>query len=205
MEPVETIVHVIDDQPDVCAALAWLIESVQLNVRTYPAIADFLDLYREDRCGCLVLDVRMPGMSGMDFLDRMPSLGLELPVILLSGHGTIPMATRALRAGAIDFIQKPVNEQLLLDRIQEAIERSRRHLFRKSIGCRLAGLTARELEVVSRIAAGAHNKDIARALGLSARTVESHRAQAMKKLAVGTVAELVALVLRGKVSDAAQH
>lgn len=196
MEQAETTVHVIDDQPDVRAALAWLIESVQLRVCTYPAIADFLDEYRAGGCGCLVLDVRMPGMSGMDFLDRMPALGLELPVIMLSGHGTIPMVTRALRAGAVDFIQKPVNEQLLLDRIQEAIERSRNQLFRKSIADRLAELTTRELEVVSRIAAGSHNKEIARDLGLSSRTVEAHRAQAMRKLEVHTVADMVALVLR---------
>lgn len=191
----DPLVHVIDDQADVRTSLAWLIESVQLKVSTYPAIANFLDLYREGGCGCLVLDVRMPGISGIDFLERMPALGLELPVILLSGHGTIPMATRALRAGAVDFIQKPVNEQLLLDRIQEAIERSRHHLYRKSIGARMADLTTRELDVVARIAAGMRNKEIARVLELSSRTVESHRAEAMRKLAVGTVAELVKLVL----------
>lgn len=196
MEQVETTVHVIDDQPDVREALAWLIESVQLKVHTYPAIADFLDEYRAGGCGCLVLDVRMPGMSGMDFLDRMQALGLELPVIILSGHGTIPMVTRALRAGAVDFIQKPVNEQLLLDRIQEAIECSRATLLRKSIADRLAELTTRELEVASRIAAGSHNKEVARDLGLSSRTVEAHRAQAMKKLGVRTAADLAALLLR---------
>lgn len=194
--PPSHIVHVIDDQADVRSALAFLIESVQLQARTYPDIADFLDTYRADAADCLVLDVRMPGMSGMDFLDRMPSLGLELPVILLSGHGTIPMVTRALRAGAVDFIQKPVNEQLLLDRIQEALERSRLQQQRKRAAARTADLSARELEVVTRIAAGLHNKEIARELSLSARTVESHRAHAMKKLEVGTLAELVGAVLR---------
>lgn len=196
MQQTEAIVYVVDDQSDVRGALAWLIESVQLKVRTYPAIADFLDHYHEGGCACLVLDVRMPGMSGMDFLDRMPSLGLDLPVILLSGHGTIPMVTRALRAGAVDFIQKPVNEQLLLDRIQEALERSRQQQCRNVICERFSELTARELEVVLRIVAGGHNKEIARELGLSVRTVEAHRAQVMKKLTVCTVAELVALVLR---------
>ncbi len=190
-------VHVIDDDPDVRNALAWLIESVQLRVRTYPAIADFLDAWHESEgAGCLVLDVRMPGMSGMEFLARMDKLGIDLPVIVLSGHGTIPMATRALRAGAVDFIQKPVNEQLLLDRIQEAIEKSRaRRVHRPAAS--LDGLSPREREVVERVAAGRHNKDIARDLGLSPRTVEAHRAQAMRKLGAGTTAELVALVLRG--------
>lgn len=196
MEQAEPIVHVIDDQPDVRAALASLIESVQIKVHTYPAIADFLDDCHGDGCGCLVLDVRMPGVSGMEFLERMPALGVVLPVIMLSGHGTISMATRALRAGAVDFIEKPVNEQLLLDRIQEAIGRSRRHLFQRALAGRWAELTARELDVVAQVAAGRHNKEIARDLGLSARTVESHRAQAMRKLGARTAADLAALALR---------
>ena len=180
-------VHIIDDDPSVRDALIWLIESVHLRARAYPAIADFLDAWHGiDGPGCLVLDVRMPGMSGMEFLARMEQLGIDLPVIMFSGHGTIPMATRALRAGAVDFIQKPVNEQLLLDRIQEALEKSRAHLLQKPAGAGLEGLTPREREVVERVAAGAHNKDIARALKLSPRTVEAHRAQAMKKLGVAT-------------------
>lgn len=189
-------VHVIDDDPDVRSALTWLIESVQLGVRTYPAIADFLDSWSEcDGPGCLVLDVRMPGMSGMEFLTRMERLGITLPAIMLSGHGNIPMATRALRAGAVDFIQKPVNEQLLLDRIQEAIEKSRARHTHKLAATRLAALSLREREVVKRVAAGLHNKEIASELNLSPRTVEAYRAQAMRKLGAGTPAELVALVL----------
>lgn len=193
----DATVHVIEDDPDVRNALTWLIESVQLAVRTYPAIADFLDA--RHACagpGCLVLDVRMPGMSGLEFLQRMERVGIDLPVIMLSGHGTIPMATRALRAGAVDFIQKPVNEQLLLDRIQEAIEKSRAQLQQRPGAANLADLSQREREVAERVAAGRHNKDIARELGLSPRTVEAHRAQAMRKLGVGTTAELVALVVR---------
>lgn len=138
---------------------------------------------------------RMPGMSGMEFLARMERIGIDLPVIVLSGHGTIPMATRALRAGAVDFIQKPVNEQLLLDRIQEAIEKSRERQAHRPAAS-LDDLSPREREVVERVAAGLHNKDIARELGLSPRTVEAHRAQAMRKLGAGTTAELVAMVLR---------
>lgn len=196
MTHIETTVHVIDDDLNVRRALAWLIESIRLEVRTYPSIADFIDEYRNGSCGCLILDVRMPGMSGMEFLDRMQALGTDLPVIMLSGHGTIPMVTRALRAGAVDFIQKPVNEQLLLDRIQEAIQRSRQQISRRSASVRISALSTREFEVVSRIAEGKHNKEIARDLDLSARTVEAHRAQAMKKLDVHTVADLVSLVLR---------
>ncbi len=189
-------VHVIDDDPDVRSALAWLIESVQLSVCTYPAVADFLDAWHEcEGPGCLVLDVRMPGMSGMEFLQRMERIGIDLPAIVLTGHGTIPMATRAVRAGAVDFIQKPVNEQLLLDRIQEAVDKSRAHMAHKP-AAGLEHLSPREREVVERVAAGRHNKDIARELGLSPRTVEAHRAQAMRKLGTGTTAELVAMVVR---------
>jgi FixJ family two-component response regulator len=188
-------VHVIDDDPDVRSALAWLIESVQLKVCTYPGIADFLDTFDRGSEGCVVLDVRMPGMSGMEFLDRMERLGIDLPVIMLSGHGTIPMATRAMRGGAVDFIQKPINEQLLLDRIQEAISRRRMPAANVTAATKLEGLTSREREVALRVASGLHNKEIARELGLSPRTVETYRALAMKKLGANTLAEFVSVVL----------
>lgn len=196
MNTAEATVHLIDDDPDVRQALAWLLESVQLAVQSYASIAAFIDAYRARRPECLVLDVRMPGMSGMEFFGRMGEFGIDLPVVMLSGHGTVPMATRALRAGAVDFIQKPLNEQLLLDRVQEALEVSRGKAAETAQAMGLQGLSEREREVVERVASGRHNKEIARELELSPRTVEAHRAQAMRKLGVHTTAELVALVLR---------
>ena len=195
MKPVAATVHIIDDDPAVRSGLSYLVESVQLEARAYPSITDFLDAWRPGGAGCLVLDVRMPGMSGSEFLERREAIGVDLPVIMLSGHGTIPMATRALRAGAVDFIQKPVNEQLLLDRIQEAVERSRHQAHKAALADRIAALTPRELDVARHIAAGLHNKEIARLMNLSSRTVEAHRARAMAKLGAHTGAELAALTL----------
>ncbi|TAN77958.1 MAG: response regulator transcription factor [Gallionella sp.] len=196
MEKSNATVYIVDDDPDVREALRYLIESVQLEARAFPSIAEFLDSYRPGNPGCMVLDVRMPGMSGMEFLERREPLGVGLPVIMLSGNGTVPMATRALRSGAVDFVQKPVNEQLLLDRVHEAIDLSRKQMEQESLACRLSGLTPREMEVVRKIADGLHNKEIARQLKLSNRTVESHRAHAMRKLDMHTTADLVALVVR---------
>lgn len=195
MHAQEAIAHLIDDDTDVRQALRWLVESVQIGVREFGSIAEFLESPRPAGPGCIVLDVRMPGMSGMEFLNRMVSFGIDLPVVMLTGHGTIPMATRALRAGAVDFLQKPFNEDILLDRVQEAVEKSRLAIAHNSARELLGLLSAREDEVVRRVAAGRHNKEIARELGLSPRTVEAHRAQAMQKLGVHTPAELTALVL----------
>jgi len=193
------VVYVIDDDPDVCTALAWLIGSVGLETRGFSGITEFIDAWQGNGKdgGCLVLDVRMPGMGGMEFLERMREMRIDLPVIMLSGHGTIPMATRALRLGAVDFVQKPVDEQLLLDRIQEALARNGQARARREMNARLEDLTEREREVVRLVAAGRHNKDIARALGVSARTVEGHRAHALHKLGVATAAELAVLLAGG--------
>lgn len=190
------VVFIIDDDADVLNALAWLIGSIGLETRTFASIAEFLSAWqgKGDECGCLVLDVRMPGMGGMEFLERMRQMHIELPVIMLSGHGTIPMATRALRLGAVDFVQKPVNEQLLLDRIQEALARDIQAQARRDTNTRLEELTEREREVARLVAAGRHNKEIAHTLEVSVRTVEGHRARAMHKLGVATVAELTILL-----------
>lgn len=191
------VVFVIDDDPDVRTALAWLIGSIGLETRIFSGIAEFLDARRsgdEDDGGCLVLDVRMPGMGGMEFLERMRAMHIDLPVIMLSGHGTIPMATRALRLGAVDFVQKPVDEQQLLDRIQEALAHGSLARAKRKTNARLESLSEREREVARLVAAGRHNKEIARALGLSARTVEGHRARALHKLGVASAAELAILM-----------
>lgn len=205
MEQGAATVYVIDDDADVCSALCYLIESVALAASAFRSLTDFLDAYRPGGLGCLVLDVRMPGMSGIEFLERRENIGIDLPVIMLSGHGTIAMATRSLRAGAIDFVQKPVSEQLLLDRIHEAIEICRRQRAHRTAVDRITMLTPREMEVASQIAAGRHNKEIALALGLSDRTVETHRANAMKKLGAHTTADLVTALLMQPVSRNEPH
>lgn len=189
-------VYVVDDDAGVRAGLQYLIESVALKVHSFASLIEFIDHYRPGGVGCLVLDVRMPGMSGMEFLERRDAMGIDMPVIMLSGHGTIPMATRALREGAIDFVQKPINEQLLLDRIHEAVTLSEQRQATKSALNRFSTLSPREREVVEQIARGLHNKEVARVLGLSPRTVEAHRAQAMKKLGVHASADLIATFLR---------
>lgn len=190
------VVFVIDDDPDVLTALAWLIGSIGLETRTFSGISEFLAAWQGNGGdgGCLVLDVRMPGMGGMEFLEHMRQMRIDLPVIVLSGHGTIPMATRALRLGAVDFVQKPIDEQLLLDRIQEARARDRQARARRDANARLEKLTEREREVARLVAAGRHNKEIARALAVSVRTVEGHRAHALHKLGVATAAELAVLL-----------
>ncbi len=185
----------IDDDADVRHALRWLIESVQIDVREFGRVREFLESPRPDGPGCIVLDVRMPGMSGMEFLDHLATFKIDLPVIMLSGHGTVPMATRALCAGAVDFVEKPVNEQLLLDRVHEAVAKSRRIQAGKTRAERLSVLTDRELEIIRLVVEGGHNKDIARALGVSSRTVETHRAQAMHKLGARSAAELAAMLI----------
>lgn len=189
----ELMVYLIDDDETVREALCYLIESVGLKVRPYGRIIDFLDEYRSVGIKCLVLDVRLPGMSGMEFLEHIQHSEIDLPVIVLTGHGTVSMASRALRMGVVDFIQKPHDDQLLLDRIHEALERSRMDCERREHSDRFFALTPREQEVVSLIAQGRHNKEIAHALGISCRTVEAHRMDAMRRLDVRSTAALIAL------------
>ncbi len=135
-------VHIVDDEPDVRDALGMLVRSVGLGAVTYPSAPDFLERYRASGPGCLVLDVRMPGMSGLELQERMARDRIALPVIIMTGHGDIAMAVRAMKAGALDFIEKPFNDQLLLDRIQEAIDRSARAQDKEAERVRIARLYA---------------------------------------------------------------
>jgi two-component system response regulator FixJ len=198
MEP-EATVFVVDDDPAVRHSLAWLIESVGLRVETFPSAQSFLESYDPDRHGCLVLDVRMPGMSGVDLQERLMGMKAELPVIFVTGHGDVPMAVRAMKRGALDFIEKPFNNQELLDRIHQALQRDawqRRERARLADLCaRVACLTPRECEVMDRVVAGQSNKTVARDLGVSVKTVEAHRARLMEKMQARSVSELVQMVL----------
>ncbi len=193
------IVYVVDDDQAVRDSLRWLIESVGLNVETYASAQAFLEAYYPGRAGVLVLDVRMPGMSGLELQNALASQELRLPVIVITGHGDVPMAVRAMKAGALDFIQKPFNDQELLERIHEALERDAPIRFeraeRAEVVARLAQLTPRELEVMTRVVAGKPNKAIAAELGISKKTVEVHRARIMEKMQAESLADLVRIAL----------
>jgi len=180
-------------------SLSWLLDSVGLRVRSYATAADFLAEHDPAQPGCLVLDVRMPGMSGLDLQAELARRGVELPTIVITGHAEVSMAVRAVKAGAIDFIEKPFSDQLLLDRVRQALEidlearevRRRREDARR----RLATLTTREREVLNLVVAGKANKEIASALGVSPKTVEVHRAHVMSKMCVDSLAELIRITL----------
>lgn len=190
-------VFVVDDDPAIRESLRWLIESVGLRVQTFATAQEFLDAYNSDMPGCLVLDVRMPGISGLDLQSELSSRHITIPIIIITGHAEVPVAVRALKAGAMDFIEKPFSDQLLLDRVRRAIEADaearRAQGEQAAVSARLALLTPREREVMELVIAGKANKVIAAELGLSPKTVEVHRAHVMKKMQVDSLADLVRL------------
>jgi two-component system response regulator FixJ len=193
-------VFIVDDDRAVRDSLADLVDSVGLRAETFANAKEFLTHEPTERCGCLVLDIRMPGMSGLELQEELARRGTTLPVIFITGHGDIPMAVQAMRLGAQDFIQKPFREQELLDRINLALETSSRErdiqLERQVVKNQISDLTRRELEVMNMIVAGKANKVIALDLCLSQRTVEVHRANVMDKLHVRSLADLVRVVTR---------
>lgn len=198
----DPVVFVVDDDEAVRSAVAMLLRSVFLDVETFASARDFLDAWTPDRAGCLVLDLRMPGLSGLELQERLAGQGSPLPIIFLTGHGGVPDAVAAMRAGAVDFLAKPFRDQDLLDRVQEALEvdRSRRAQtgMRAELRSRLERLTPREAEVLDRVVEGQPNKQIAAELGVSERTVEIHRARVMAKMEAASLAELVRLVLAAR-------
>jgi two-component system, LuxR family, response regulator FixJ len=195
----EPIVFIVDDEPDVRDALRMLLNSVHLKVETFGSARDFLQVYDRSRPGCLLLDVRMPGMSGPELQEKLRANEITIPVIIITGHGDVPTTVRTMKAGAIDVIEKPFNDQLLLDRVQEALERDAKQRQeqkqRDEIARRLACLTPREREVMGAIVQGKLNKVIAADLGLSTRTVEIHRSRVMEKMQAKSVSRLVQMVL----------
>lgn len=195
MPPPEPTVFIVDDDKAMRDALQWLIQSVQLAVRTFASAEEFLETYDPAAPGCLLLDIRMPGMSGLRLQEELALRGSFLPIIMLTGYAEVSTAVRALKQGAIDFLNKPFSDALLLDRVAEAIEidRQRRQAEqqRAEVIARYESLTPREREVMKLVIEGKANKVIASDLGLSPRTVEVHRASVMRKLAVESVADLV--------------
>lgn len=195
----DAIVHVVDDEAEVCNAIAMLLRSVGLQSRTYCSAQAFLEGYRPGAPGCIVLDVRLPGMSGLDLQDRLQQSGIGLPVIVMTGHGDIQMAVRAMRAGALDFVEKPFNDQTLLDRVHEGIARSMQSRDadgeRAQVQSRYESLSEREREILSHVVDGRPNKLIADELGLSTRTVESHRAHIIEKMQATSLSHLVRMAV----------
>ncbi len=196
----EPTVFIVDDDQAVARSLRWLIESVRLKVETFPSAQAFLDDYDATNSGCLVLDVRMPGMSGLDLQELLVAQRIHVPIIFITGHGDVQMAVRAVQAGAFDFVEKPFNDQDLLDRIQKAIARDAdqrgKDAQRAQLRALFASLTPREREVLDLVVEGMSNKAIANSLGLSAKTVEVHRAKVMDKMHARSISDLVKMAMQ---------
>ena len=191
-------VFIVDDDSALRESLAFLVESVGLLVETFSSANEFLGNYEPSRPGCLVLDIRMNGMSGLELQERLAQRGIGIAIVMITGFGDVPMAVRALKNGAIDFLEKPFSDQDLLDRINEAMETDadRRAVGRRrdEVATRMVRLTVRERQVMSSVLAGKSNKTIASQLGLSPKTVEVHRARMMDKMRASTLVELLQLV-----------
>jgi len=192
------MLHIVDDEEVIRDSLAWLAQSRGLNARSYPGGQEFLDVIKDlDVSGdCVLLDVRMPGMNGIAVFDQLIGRGLlpRLPVIFLTGHGEVPMAVDSLKRGAFDFFEKPFNDNVLMDRVEEALAASRKAATSAAVQARLGTLSTREREVLDLILAGMMNKVVADKLGISMRTVEVHRAHIFDKMQVKTAVELAGLL-----------
>ncbi len=199
MKQQSPIVFIVDDDEAVRNSLRLLVKSVGLTATALPSAQDFLATYNPQQPGCLVLDVRMPGMSGLELQQQLNLLGAVIPVIFITGHGDIPMAVEAMQQGAFDFLQKPFRDQDLIDRIQRALERDRTSRAdlgqRARIRERRDSLTPREREVLALVTSGKANKVMAADLGLSQRTIEIHRARVMEKMGASSVAQLVRMIM----------
>lgn len=188
-------VFIVDDDPAVRDSLRWLLESMRLKVATFASAEDFLKFYTMHRIGCLILDVRMPGMSGLQLQQSLTKQKYALPIIFITGHGDIPMAVRAMQAGAMYFLEKPFEDQVLLDYVHEALvldnDNQQARIRLAMIQARIANLTEREREVMELVIANHSNKEVASKLGVSIKTVEFHRSHMMEKMHATSLIELV--------------
>lgn len=192
--------YIVDDDEAIRTLWRWLMESNGIDVQTFATARAFIDAYREGGLACLVLDVRLPGMSGLELQEYLKREGIEIPIVFVSGHGDVPTAVSAIKGGAVDFIQKPFGYREVLSIIQRAFQRDadnrERRARRSQLAERLATLTDREREVMRRVIEGKLNKVIADELGISVKTVEFHRAKVMEKMGADSVAGLVQLMLQ---------
>jgi RNA polymerase sigma factor (sigma-70 family) len=194
------IVFIVDDDASVREALKNLIRSVGLRVELFASATEFLETQRPDAPSCLVLDVRLPGISGLDLQRRLADANVHVPIIIITGHGDIPMSVRAMKAGAIEFLTKPFRDQDLLDAIQVALERNRTRRQREAeiavLRERFESLSPRERDVVTKVVCGMLNKQIADEIGIAENTVKVHRSRAMEKMQAQSLADLVKMVER---------
>ena len=194
------IVYVIDDDPSMRNAIEDLLQSVGLGVRVFPSVQEFLKAARPDAPGCIVLDVRLPGQSGLDFQRQISGTAMDLPIVFITGHGDVAMSVRAMKSGAVEFLTKPFRDQELIDAIHAALERDRTRRAGVSalaeLRARFDALTPREREVLLHVVSGRLNKQIAASLELSEATVKMHRGQIMRKMHAGSLPELVRMADR---------
>ncbi|MDX2456216.1 MAG: response regulator [Gammaproteobacteria bacterium] len=199
MTDTEPTVFLVDDDHAVRDALELLLESASVKTASFENATAFLDAYTQHQVGCLVLDIRMPDMSGMELQDVLTGKGITLPIIFLTGHGNVPMSARAFRTGAVDFMEKPFDESALLERIREAILLDRKNretaARREHARARLTTLSPREQQVMLLVVAGKVNKEIAAELNLSHRTVEIHRGRVMEKTGTQSLTRLIELAV----------
>jgi two-component system response regulator FixJ len=193
------IVHVIDDDEALRESLAFLLRTADIETKSYASAAAFLDALPLKGLTCIITDVRMPGLSGIDLLRRVKELGIEVPVIVITGHGDVPLAVEAMRFGAVDFLEKPFDDEILLQSVRAALHQqagaAKRQSERAEIEGRLAALSPRERDVLGGLVAGRANKQIAFELGISPRTVEIYRANLMDKMQAGSLSGLVRMAL----------
>ena len=201
--PNEIIVHIVDDDLAVRQSLAFLLASDGIPVRLHDSALSFLDAMPDAAGGCIVTDVRMPGMDGMEFLRRLNALGFSWPVIVMTGHADVPLAVEAMKEGAVDFVEKPFDDELLLATIRRALANQAETVAASrqfgEVRARLDGLSERESQVLAGLVAGKANKVIASELGISPRTVEIYRANVMTKMQAGSLSELVRMSLQAEV------
>jgi two-component system, LuxR family, response regulator FixJ len=203
--PFEATVHVIDDDEALRDSLTFLLRTARLDVQSYPSATAFLEALPEANLSCVITDVRMPGMSGIDLLRRLRERKISVPVIVITGHGDIPLAVEAMRIGAIDFLEKPFDDEVLIASVKAALRQKegevKRHGERAEIEGRLAALSNRERDVLGGLVAGRANKQIAFDLGISPRTVEIYRANLMSKMQAGSLSDLVRMALIAEIVD----
>jgi two-component system, LuxR family, response regulator FixJ len=193
------VVHVIDDDEALRESLSFLLRAAKIEVQTYPSANAFLDALPQARLSCVITDVRMPGLSGIELLRRLNELKITVPVIVITGHGDVPLAVEAMKIGAMDFLEKPFDDDILLASVRSALSQrdgeTKRHAERSEIETKLAALSNRERDVLGGLVSGRANKQIAFDLGISPRTVEIYRANLMSKMQAGSLSELVRMAL----------
>jgi two-component system, LuxR family, response regulator FixJ len=196
MAPLRQTVYLVDDDPAIRGSLAMSLTAAGLSVEAFESAQAFLDHYDPSRPGCLILDVRMPGLGGLELQERLVERGVHIPIVFMSAHGDIPMSVKAIKAGAVDFLEKPFRRGVLLERVREALTQDatarEADANRSVVAARASRLTPREQEVLCLVVAGHSSKEVARQLNVSHRTVETYRSRIMEKLDAGSLSDLVA-------------